>query len=220
MNVADVKTRVKRTFGDESAVQVSDDDIIRWINDGQREVIMQNPTLLEEIVTTDVVAGQQDYAFPTNLRQLRSLEYKNSVSTSYVHIEGMSLHDFDRQIDGWDGTLYGQADPVVYCTFKNTIKIFPIPSTDVTAGLKLYYFRNPVDVALDTDEIDLPIGYHSAIVEYCLKYAYEMDEDWTSVVNKAQEFNAAVSGQKFREKDHNQEQYPRITVLPEDMDWF
>lgn len=220
MIVSDILTRVKRTFGDESAVQVADGDIYRWINDGQREVVMQNPNLLEAIATADILAGVGDYNFPADLRQLRSVLYKSSVGLSYFKLRGCSLQEFDEYVDGWDGTLYGAADPTIYTTFNNVIKVWPVPAADATAGLKLYYYRNPVDVAIDTDTLDLPIGYHSAVVEYCLKQAYEMDEDWTSVGNKAQEFNAAVSGQKDREKAHNQEAYTRITVLREDEDYF
>ncbi len=220
MNVGDVKTRVRRSFGDESSVQVTDSDILRWINDGQREVVMQNPSLLEKIVTANVVQNVSDYTFPADLNQLRSVSYKSTASLAYQQVKGMSLQEFDQRIDAWDGTIYGPADPVVYCTFAGNIKLFPIPPENVTGGLKLYYYRTPVDVASDSDVLDLPVSYHSAVVEYCLKQAYEMDEDWTSVGNKANEFNAAVSGQVDREKSQNQETYTRITTLMEDGDWF
>lgn len=36
--VADVFRRVKRTFGDEAGVQITNSDIIDWINDGQVEI--------------------------------------------------------------------------------------------------------------------------------------------------------------------------------------
>lgn len=219
MNLGDIKLRVRRSFGDESAVQVTDADILRWVNDGQREVVMQNPQLLEAIGTASVVAGQQDYTFPADMRMLRSVNYKSAVGVAFTPLKGQSLQEFDEYVTGWDGSLYGQSDPIIYCTFSGNFKLFPIPATSVTGGLKLYYYRQPTDRAIDADVLDLPLGYHSAVVEYCLKQAYEMDEDWTSVGNKAQEFNAAVSGQKNQEKDQNQETYTRITILQEDAEW-
>jgi len=220
MNLGEAKTRLRRTFGDESSVQVTDADIVRWVNDGQREVVMQNPSLLEKITTANIVAAQDQYTYPTDMRQLRSLSYKSTSSPTYIKMQGMSLQEFDQYMDGWDGDLYGRSDPLVYCTFANLINVFPTPQSNATAGLKLYYFRQPVDLVNDSDIIDLPVGYHSAIVEYCLKMAYELDEDWTSVGNKAQEFNAAVSGQRNQEKDNSEDSYKRITVMREDEDWY
>ena len=39
MIVSDVMLRVRRTFGDEAAVQVTDDDLIRCVNYAQVEII-------------------------------------------------------------------------------------------------------------------------------------------------------------------------------------
>lgn len=220
MNLADVKVRLRRTFGDESSVQVTDADITRWVNDGQREVVIMNPELLEKIGFASTVQGQQDYSLPTDCSSIRTVLYQPGSSTSYFKLLGQSLQEFDEYIDGWDGTIYGQSDPAVYCTFAGNIKLFPIPATSVTSGLKLYYYRNPVDVVVDADIIDLPLGYHSAIVEYCMKQAYELDEDWQSVGVKAGEFAASVSGQKTQEKDNKAETYQVITVLREDEDFF
>ncbi len=220
MQVQDVKIRVRRSFGDESSVQVTDADLLRWINDGQREVVMQNPELLEKTSQTNAVAGTSVYTLPTDLRQLRSLKFQNSAGLAYFHLQGLSVQEFDEYIDGYDGSLFGQADPVVYCTFAGAITVFPTPAANVTNGFKLYYYRQPTDMVNDTDVLDLPLGYHAAVVEYSLKQAYELDEDWTSVGNKAQEFNAAVAGQKAQEKSHNRESYTRITVCREDEDWY
>ncbi|SRR5216117_1919350 len=220
MQVQDVKLRVRRSFGDESSVQVTDADILRWINDGQREVVMQNPELLEKVSTTNAIAGTASYTYPTDLRLLRSIRYQNAAGLAYFHLQGLSIQEFDEYIDGYDGALFGQSDPVVYSTFAGSFVLFPTPATSVTNGIKLYYYRQPTDMVNDTDVLDMPLGYHSAIVEYCLKQAYELDEDWTSVGNKAQEFNAAVSGQKTQEKSQNRETYTKITVCREDEDWF
>ena len=43
--VQDVLLSVKRQFGDESGVQVTDSDIVRWVDDAQREISMNNPEI-------------------------------------------------------------------------------------------------------------------------------------------------------------------------------
>lgn len=220
MNLADVKKRVRATFGDESSVQVTDENIVTWVNDGQREVVSMNPELLEAIVAANTVAGQQDYVIPADVRKIRSISYKSDISVAFIDLTALSLQEFDKNMGAWDGSAYGQRDPLYYCTFANRIKLFPIPNTSIVGGLKLYYYRMPTDVTIDADVIDLPLNYHSAIVQYCLQQAYELDEDWNSVGNKGQQFTASVSGQRVQEKDHASASYQRITVLPEDGEYY
>lgn len=220
LTLADVKMRVRRTFGDEASVQVTDDDIVRWCNDGQREVVSMNPELLEAIVATSTVAGQQDYIIPTNVRKIRSISYKSADMQSYIQLTSLSMQEFDIKASGWDGTAYGQSDPGYYCTFAGNIKLFPTPNLPVTNGLKLYFYRMPTDLVNDADVIDLPENYHSAIVQYVMKQAYEMDENLESSNFKGSEFNASVSGQRVQEKDNAAATYQRISVLPGDEECY
>ena len=216
MNTQDVMERAKRIFGDESAVQLTDADIFRWINDAQREIVMHNEGLLEKITTIDVVDGQDEYTFPADLLILRSIRYKNNDMVSYTNLGYMTLQEFDAFIDGWDGTLYGKGNPQVYTTYEDTIFVFPAPHQDVTAGLKILYSRKPVDVSDSLDPLDLPEAYHNAIVKYVLTKAYEMDEDYESSGMQFTQFQNDVSTLMNREKTKVQEYYPTITVLGED----
>ena len=65
MNVGDVLTRVRRTFGDEAGIQITQDDVIRWINDAQREAVMQNEGLLQKVGYVASTADTQEYTLPT-----------------------------------------------------------------------------------------------------------------------------------------------------------
>lgn len=218
MILSDVKIRVKRQFGDEAAVQVTDADIVRWVNDAQRDCVMKNETVLQTSSTTSAVANQQDYTLPTNLQILRTIRFKRTGDLSYYKLEGMSMSEFDEYVDGWDGTAYGASVPVVYTVYPSgTLKIFPVPAEASTNGIKIVYSRQPVDVVNDADSIDLPLSYHNAVVAYCLARAYELDEDWSAANNMGAEYDAGIKLNKDRENWTNREVYPRITVLDEDM---
>lgn len=217
MNLMDLKTRVKRQFGDTAGIQVTDDDITRWANDAQRDIVMRNETVLQTISTTDAVAEQQDYAFPSDLLVLRGIHYKRvDGDPSFYKLKGMSYQEFDEYIDGWDGTAYGPSHPIVYTTYANTISLFPIPVSSGTDNLKITYSRQPVDLESDTDEIDLPLPYHNSVVDYCLSRAYELDEDWNAANMMKGKYDTGVALNKERENWGNHEAYPRMTVLLED----
>lgn len=210
MNVQDVATRVKRTFGDDAGVQVTDDDILRWINDAQLEISLANEDLLEAVGTTDIVVNQADYVMPTDMNQLRSLMHDN------LRLKHLSFNEFNEYLDGFkDPSNYGPGVPQVFMIYGSTVTLFPAPNQSITGGLRIYYSKHPATVATLADELGVPTRYHNSVVDYCLKMAYEMDENADMSAMKDGQFSAAVQKLKGQEKTTS-EYYPRITTLPED----
>jgi hypothetical protein len=217
MNVADIRTRVKRNFGDESGVQITDDDITRWINDGQRQIVLQNEGLLEKTATANCTVNIQEYSLPSDILILRAVHFKYTGEESYFWLRGYSLNEFNEYIDGWDGSTFNKGRPLCYTVYAGQLKVFPIPDTTITSAFKIYYTRSPVDVSGPTDTPDLPILYHESLVKYCLTQAYEIDEDWTASEQKAAELATDLKLLRGREDWKKQETYPLITVLDEDI---
>lgn len=214
MNVQDVVTRVRRTFGDESGVQVTDDDVIRWINDAQEKVCLENEGLMETTATANIVQSQMEYDVPVDFSVLRSLKYKG------YRIKPMSFAEFNEYIDGYSAapgvSPYGPGIPEIFMVWENKITLFPKPSENVTNGLTIYYIRHPASVGTLADALTIPLQYHNTVVNYCLQQAYELDEDY----QKAELKKASVADELMKLNDRNkwisQEYYPRITTLPED----
>lgn len=217
MNLSDVKTRVKRQFGDESAVQVTDADITRWVNDSQRMIVLNNEGLLEQTFTQDLIANQQSYPLPADCLIFKGASMKVSQGLSYFQLRGYPIQQFNSYMDGWDGTAYGPGTPAIFTIFDSTFILFPIPDTTATLGLKFFYSRSPVDVVNDADLLDLPVVYHNAVVNYCIQQAYELDEDWQAFQAKGAEFQQDVKLARNREPWPVQETYSTVTILPDDM---
>src|SRR3954468_20524112 len=104
LTVGDVFDRVKRTFGDESSAQVTEDDILRWINDAQREAIMQNEGLNLTLGYLDLVAGQAEYNLPANLFTLHHVWATVISGNQYYKLSPMPLLTLDEVADGWDNS--------------------------------------------------------------------------------------------------------------------
>lgn len=214
MNVQDVLTRVQRTFGDEASVQVTEADVIRWINDAQLQIVVRNDGLLEATATTDTFTGQAEYNPPTDILRLRSLAYKG------FRVKSMSFAEFNEYIDGFDATPgvspYGPGIPEVFMVWNNVITLFPAPNEDVTAGLKIYYTMTPVSVGNLADALTVPLEYHVSVVDYCMEQAYALDEDFQKAAYSKGRFDSTVQELSEENKWTAQEYYPRITTLPED----
>ena len=209
MNVQDIITRVQRVFGDESGVQITNNDIISWINDAQEEICAANESMMEAIAQTNVVANQSVYDYPADLSMFRSMKYNGN------RLKQLSFNEFNEYLDGYSNNIMGPGLPNIMMVYKNQITVFPTPAQSMTNGFTIYYMRHPAQVATVADTPDVPVQYHKAIVDFCLKQAYELDEDTTKQQVKAADFQSKMMQQNERNK-RNEEYYGRITTLPED----
>lgn len=214
MNVQDVVTRVKRIFGDEAGVQVTNDDIIRWINDAQEQIAVDNEGLMETTAKADIVQNQMEYDVPVDMSVLRSLKFKG------YRIKPMSFAEFNEYIDGYSAepgiSPYGPGIPEIFMVWEGKITLFPKPNESLTQALSIYYIKHPAPVATLADNLSVPLQYHNAVVKFCLKEAYELDEDIQKSQTKKGEFDQEMMKLNDRNKWISQEYYPRITTMPED----
>lgn len=218
LTVLDVKTRVKRKFGDESGVQLNDADIIRMINDAQRKIASRNDSILEKSATADTAAGVQEYSFPADMLKLKGLSYKGTGETAYRPMRGMqSLTEMNMYIDGWDADTSSRGVPGVFAVHAGKFLVYPIPQDTIVAAFKVYYCRKPTDMVSDSDVLDLPELYHTIVVDSVLQDAYEMDEDWNAAAAKSAQTNQDIDRLKDSDEWLKRDTYPIITVRPEDL---
>lgn len=211
MNVGEIKSRVMRTFGDEAGAQVTSEDILRWINDGQMEIAGANH-LLEQKATANIVVGQAVYASPVDVLEIWALRYNN------YKLRPMSMQQADEYITNFeDSSNYQKGASGIFWVWENQINLYPVPDASATAGLTIYYSRIPKQVTADADIPELPVSYHPRIVEYCLKQAYELDEDYQAASLKEQQLNLNLNDMLESEKWVARDFYPTITVRVEDV---
>jgi hypothetical protein len=218
MITSDVIVRVRRTFGDEAAVQVTDADIIRWINDGQIEVIKRNDGALQKTGFIDLVLDQAQYTLPADLMILRSLRSKiSTTSLSYTSLKFQNMQQFDETLDGWDGLAYGDGTPLYFTMYEGKAILFPVPNVSITAGIKVLYNQKPTDVVTTSDALSLPLIYHNTILKYCMWQASLLDEDHDPALMYKSDFQEDMNLLATREVTEATASYPSITVREEDM---
>lgn len=210
LTVAEIATRVKRQFGDEAGAQITDADIIRWVNDAMKDIAFNND-LLQVKATSDVMAGQSEYRIPLDVLTLRTCKYKGRI------LKAMTIQEADEYIDGHDSAPEPTGTPERYWIWANTINLYPAPTTTEPGVLMLYYTRQPVAVATTASIPEVPPNYHNRIVEYCLAQAYELDADWASYQGKMQMFQQGIDRLKDRETWQNTDVYPSITMSADEM---
>lgn len=210
MNVSEVAIRVKRQFGDESSVQVTDEDIIRWINDAQND-IGQAQEILETTAISTSVANQETYPIPSDIINLRSVYYNG------FKVRVVSLQEYDTYVSQWqeDPNNPQTGTPDIFYSWATEIRLFPVPESS-GQQIKLYYSQFPPPVVNMGDALSIPIKYHNRVVEYCLQQAYELDENFEASTLKGSQLSSSLTqmaeDQSWTEHTH----YPSISVMPED----
>ncbi len=212
MIVSDVVKRVRRQFGDDFKGRIGDNDLFRWINDAQREIAIENK-LLQKNTTQALSAGVAKYAVPADILQL------HSITRNGFLLQGYSLKEFQAQNEDSDSQVTGEVTS--FTVWAGNIWIWPYPAVGTSApgNIVIYYTRIPADVDALADAIDLPLIYHNRVVEYCMAMAMELDEDREGYALKMQEFKVGVAATKNESEDLKIDQYPGITVVPEDYDF-
>jgi hypothetical protein len=216
MIVSDIILRVRRTFGDESAVQIQDADILRWINDGQIEIVKNNDQALQKTTLQNIVNGTSTYTLPADLLILRSLRYKLPDMLGFSALKFKNMQEFDDSIDGWDGAAYGNGYPIFFTVYEGKVVLFPTPNQDMASGLKILYNQQPVDVVLTTDTLALPKIYHNTIFKYCMWQASQLDEDMDPAKMYLAQFSDDLTILQNNEVQDPTDKYATITVLEYD----
>lgn len=209
-NVADY---VRRTFGDEASIQITDEDILRWTNAAQREISSRNH-VLKQTATADITEGINEYSIAgLPVAKIVSLRVNNRP------IENRSFQQAEEYILKNDPDHTVRGIPQLWYKWGTSIFFWPMPSTTFIEGLKIHFIANPVELTTLGDTLSLPDEYFNRIIEYVLAQAYELDEDGQAHNMKLQQFNEAINTEGENNDRPQYETYGVITVLPGD-DWY
>lgn len=203
--VDDVAVAVKRQFGDESGVQVTNDDIVRWTNQAQAEINQRNKVLKTK-ATVPSVSGHSDYSMPVDTLQVESLTYQGKV---IPNMDFKTAQDYISRQD--PAHIIVLPFPRFWYVWGGVVSLWPAPRT--TDPIQVFYTRKPQQVADRKDSLDLPDKYYEVIVAYVMQQAYEMDEDWNAVSAKSAQVEQRISLYAGEEQDGQTLTYPSIGLI-------
>jgi hypothetical protein len=207
-----VADTVKRQFGDPDGRQINDFDILGWINLAQQDIVSQNP-LLKETVQTNVIQGQDLYTYPTqNIQYIEALHYDSVPLEPYSFQEAQSYILSHLPESGSP-----EGVPTIWYERAGEVYIFPKPNKNITNGLRMYYVKQPEDLALLTDTLSVPDRYFQRVVDLVLTRAYQLDENWEAASYKQQEYVNAMNLLENQENVVQMNTYPSVTVRIEDL---
>lgn len=207
-----VAIEVKRIFGDEDAVQISDADILRWINSAQRSIVSVNP-ILQRTLVRDSVAGQASYTFPTDrVQYVQALYFQNLPLTAYSYPEAQEYILANNP----DSTTT-EGLPAIWYQWAQQITLYPAPSESVTDGIKVDFVAIPEELMNLNDTLSLPDRYFESIIAFCLQKAHQVDENYDGANYVKSQYTDSLAQLSEQENRVSLRSYPVMTVRPEDM---
>lgn len=159
---------------------LSNSNLFLFLNERNRQYCAALQGVREDFLgersTTDLVGNQQEYQLPDDCMRLKKVEVLYD-GTNWKPAKFFDINERPRY--GMNGTFGAEVLPTDSTTIssnfstdwpfvdvlENSLFLYPIPTSNVTNGLKLYYFKRPQDMASTALSADLPKEYHSYLVE-------------------------------------------------------
>lgn len=207
MNVGEIKTRVKRQFGDESGVQITNADILRWINDGQLEIVRKTECL-EGLATTVTTVEDESYSVPTEFIRIERVTYDGN------RLQEITMEKLDELYPNRDSSDVS-GEPEYYYLWSRNIWLYPAPSS--AKSLAIYYIKIPNELSADEEDPEIPVTFHNAIVRYCLAQAKELNEEYKEAQNIKAELDVELT--LGDDEQNAQATYPSVRLAPGDDEW-
>lgn len=206
-----VVDEVKAQFGEAGDVQITSENIIRWINRGSREIAVRTQFLKGE-VSINTVAGQNEYDLAAE-HVLRL----DSVFISGSPVPIIPVEQADR--------VYRFIDPNETSTGSSTeaawyddgvIHLYPKPSVGVTNGLRVKYLKYPAAVAVVGDTLTVPDRFFNQLLQFCLAQAQYLDADHEQHQADMERFEEGLARQQNLQNANQASEYPTIGEDPAD----
>lgn len=211
MNTGQIKQRVRTKFGDTSGAELTDTDLLSWINDGLTEIARrtQQP---QATATGATVAGTSSYSIATlaaDMLRLRSVMLDGTV------LSGLSIEEADALLGDREQAGQGRGTPRYFWVFADQINLWPIPSA--AGSLKLSYVKRPATVTVDGDSPGIPVHMHVDLVDYVVAQVLESTGDADRADRRMGRFEASAAMAAADAEWPVRGTYPHVTTSPDDV---
>ena len=191
--------RCVETLQDNTSIRWPVAELVRYLNDGQREVALYRPDSMGTSTTVTCVTGTKQ-SLPANGAKLIEVVRNSGASKKAVRLTNREI--LDAQLPGWHNVtptsevlhyMYDPRDPRVFYVY---------PPATASAQLDIVYSAYPLDITEPGDgslhtavtgNIGVPDIYTNALQDYILYRAYTKDSEYAGNTARAQAHYAAFA---------------------------
>lgn len=196
-------------------------ELLSWLNDGMRQIVIMQPNATNTIVSRQLSAGSRQ-SLPADgwllLGITRNMGTNGSTPGRAVRIISREL------LDGFNPNWHAATTSAVTKNYiydlQDQTAFFVYPPSTGTNYLEINYSKQPVDLTSESQTIPIFDVYQTALVDYILYRACSKDAEYAPGLALAQlymtTFTAAVGGKEEAESKGTPEQglLPRNPNVP------
>jgi len=191
---ANLITRVQDTLQDTTAVRWSEAELLRYINDAQREIVNFRPEASADHANVQLATGTEQSIPDVGLRLIKVVRNMSATGSSATGAKAIRLVDINilnaQEPDWHDPTVTGDATHgtiVKHYVFDedDPRKYYVYPGVAGNAYVEIVFSRTPTDLANTSATIYIDDIYGNAIVDYVLYRAYMKDAEFASNSQRA-----------------------------------
>jgi len=198
--VTEVFRRVRHLIQDGAAVRWSDEELLMWLGDAQRDLLLYKPDAGATVTTFACEPGTRQ-TLPTGGVQL--LDIPRNLSSGQRVVRRVDRRVLDAESPGWHNAT-GTTEVRYFTYDPRTPSVFYVsPPALETSSLELLYARAP-DAPLMEGNIGVDDIYLGPLVDYVCYRAFSKDADYTQSTGRAKQhydaYLAAVGGKQMSEE--------------------
>lgn len=179
MLVADLITRAVDILQDTTNVRWPAAELIRYLNDGQRQIVLNVPDASITNSTLALAAGTKQ-TLPSG--GIRLIDVVRNVSGNAIRIIDRDI--LDTQIPGWHNETAAATKHYIFDPRDPThFYVYP-PATSASPQVEIIYSSSPSD-AVSGGSITLADVYANALLDYVLYRAYSKDAEYAGDSGRA-----------------------------------
>lgn len=215
------------TLHDTTSIRWPVNELVRYLNDGQREVLIYRPDAMNTTATMSLVAGtRQDLSAgsltPTPAKLVEVTRNMSSSSLKgAVRLTNRTI--LDATTPGWHAIT--QSQNILHFMFddRNPKVFYVYPPAQTGAQVEVIYAGYPTDisepadgslVAAVTGNISLPDIYSNSLVDYVLYRAYLKDSEFAGNAERANARYASFTSSLGAELTGTKAVQPKSSVTP------
>ena len=186
--------RCVETLQDNTSVRWPINELVRYLNDGQREVVLHRPDAMVTNTTITCVAGSKQ-SLPANGSKLIEVVRNARAAGTKRAVRMVNREILDAQTPGWHA-LAGTDDVLHFMYDPRDPRVFYVyPPATASAQLDIVYAAYPTDITEPADgslytavtgNISLPDIYGNVLQDYILARCYMKDSEYAGNAQRAQ----------------------------------
>jgi hypothetical protein len=203
LTALNVITRAGDLLQDQTNVRWPEAELLRWLNDGRREIAIARPDLYAVVSVVSLAAGTKQ-SLPADGNRFIDA-YRNMAPdgiTSLNAVRPVEREILDAQNPAWHldaagATKHFMFDERVPRTF------YVYPQAVANAKLEIAYSQTPTDIVSTSTELTQEDIYSGALVDYVCYRAFSKDAEYAGNVQRAalayQQFSNALGSGDARD---------------------